>query len=645
MKWYPTSTCRTDSVRSSGRNLIPVLLLLLTFLLGCKPELPPEVRKARQEHSVGSNHPIEFPHISGSFGEYRSGGRFHHGLDYKTFNRNGIPIKAVQDMTVARLYTSEIGYGNGLVLASADGRHFTYGHMHDFVGRHPGLEYLRLALFLMHPTNRASVNLPAYFPFKKGDIIGRSGESGSGAPHLHFEVGSGGYFRSPLEDPERAILDFTAPTLLRLHTRTRSFPLKRVDRKYTQAGHTIDYYTLDGTRALPSADYRIGTYDTMAALNRNGVHGIRFYALDAKSLSPELYKSIPEELEQSPLYKMELDGIATSELRTADRYYDPEKTAIGDEYVYYLYDSLKRNRKELDTGVYLVEVLDSSGNRSRLLFQIGEATQADLTSEKPEHPPEEQASTEEEDPLLKEANVSFRTLNPYAGASFSYSGEGMNLTIQIPGGNQRGQARARILDKKWIRAIPPASEGLESPREIRAFVFDARDLVLSGYMYISGQIEKRHPDEELYLWNPSSGKWNWVGKPYQETDTRAFYRLRLKRGGVFAILRDTGAPVIYPSFAWQRPEDDLVHQSNEENPIRMLQYDIYDKESWVDRKSTAVFLDGVPLRFEWAGDRSLLRIRVPEKWLNQEGSYLSIQIDDLAGNPARPFFDVLLPSE
>ena len=169
--------------------------------------------------------------------------------------------------------------------------------------------------------------------------------------------------------------------------------------------------------------------------------------------------------------------------------------------------------------------------------------------------------------------------------------------------------------------------------------------MLSGYMYISGQIEKRHPDEELYLWNPSSGKWNWVGKPYQETDTRAFYRLRLKRGGVFAILRDTGAPVIYPSFAWQRPEDDLVHQSNEENPIRMLQYDIYDKESWVDRKSTAVFLDGVPLRFEWAGDRSLLRIRVPEKWLNQEGSYLSIQIDDLAGNPARPFFDVLLPSE
>ncbi len=641
MKWYLSSKFRIDIVRWSGRISLSGLFLLLA----CKPDLPPEVRKARQDHLVGSNHPIEFPHISGSFGEYRSGGRFHHGLDYKTFNRNGVPIKAVEDMTVARLYTSEVGYGNGLVLASADGRHFTYGHMYDFMGRHAGLEYLRLALFLMHPTNRASVNLPGYFSFKRGDVIGRSGESGSGAPHLHFEVGSAGYFRSPLEDPERAIQDFTAPTLLRLHTRTRAYPLKRVDRKYTEEGHTIDYYTLASATALPSADYRIGTYDTMAALNRNGIHGIRFYALDDKKIDAALIQSLPEEIQGTPEYRMELNGIASSELRTADRYYDPEKTAIGDEYVYYLYDTLRRNRKELDSGLYLVEVLDSSGNKARLLFRIGDASKADLVTEKPEHPPEEAASTEEEDPLLKEASVPFRNLSPYAGASFSHNGEGLNLTIQIPGGTQRGQARARILDKKWIRAIPPAGEGLASSGEIRAFVFDARDLVLSGYMYISGQIEKRYPDEELYLWNPSSGKWDWVGKPYQETETRALYRLRLKRGGIFAVFRDAGAPVIYPSFAWQRPEDDLVSESDDKNPVRLLQYDIYDKESWIDRETTAVFLDGVPLRYEWAGDRSLLRIRVPEKWLGEHGSYLSIQVKDLAGNPAAPFFDVLIPAE
>ncbi|MEQ8352417.1 MAG: hypothetical protein RH862_13085 [Leptospiraceae bacterium] len=637
MKWSHFLTSRTEAKRKAGS-----FLFLLFLIADCGQKLPPEVRKARQSHLVGSNHPIEFPHISGSFGEYRSGGRFHHGLDYKTFNRNGIPIKAVEDMTAARLYTSEVGYGNGLVLASADGRHFTYGHMHDFMGEHPQLEYLRLALFLMHPTNRASVNLPAYFSFKKGQTIGRSGESGSGAPHLHFEVGAGGYFRSPLEDPERAIQDFTAPTLIRLHTRTRAFALKHVHRKFTTEGHTVDSYVLAEPRALPSAEYRIGTYDTMAALNRNGVHGVRFYALGKKKIGPELYNSLPSELQESPLYKMELDGIATADLRTADRFYDPEKTAIGDEYVYYLYDTLRRNRRELDSGTFLVEVLDSSGNRARLFFEIGQSSQADLKTEKPAHPPEEPASTEEENPLLHETSVPFRTLQPFAAASFRYQGQGLVLTIQIPGGIQRGLARARILEPKWIRALPPASDGLKEPSDgVRTFVFDARDLVISGYMYISGQIEKKHADEELYLWNPSTGKWDWMGKPYQETETRAFYRLRLKRGGIFAVLRDTGTPVIHPSFAWQRPEDDLVQIQDEANPIRLLQYDIYDRESWIDRDTTAVFLDGIPVGFEWAGDRSMLRIRVPEIWIGEGGSYLSIQVKDLAGNSAPPYFDVL----
>lgn len=651
-----------------------LLYLFLSFIpsIACL-ELPPEVRKARQERKVGQDHPIQFPHISGSFGEYRSGGRFHHGLDYKTFNRNGIPILAIEDMTVTRLYTSELGYGNGLVLSGEDGRYFTYGHMHDFLGKHPQLELLRLALFHMQPGNRASVNLPGYFSFQKGDTIGRSGESGSGAPHLHFEVGRAGYYSDPLDHPERTIQDFTAPTLLRLHTRTRAFPLKKRHTVYTEQGNTIDVYGLDPERKLPSADFRIGTYDTMAALNRNGIQGIRFYRMqNMEELNELSYSGLPvdipevEDEESGPsdssdsqdragvergaghfrgkgelLHSMKLDRIATSELRTADRYYDAEKTSVGAEYVYFLYDSLSRNRPELASGVYLVEVLDGSGNIARLLFQVGQATRADLASEKPdtgEGAPIEQ----EEDPLLKESDVNFRHLAPYAAATFSYARQGMNLTIRIPGGAQSAKAKGRILDSEWIRAFPPVKEGLKEPSGgVRSFVFDARGLVISGYMYISGQVEKKHPDEELYLWNPSSGKWDWVGKPYRETDTRAYYNMRLKRGGIFAMLRDVSRPVIFPALAWQRPEDDLVHHSNQEPFILLREYDIYDKESWIDRDTTSVYLDGVPLPFEWAGDRSLLRVRIPEKWIRKHGSFVSIQVSDLAGNRAEPFFDLI----
>ncbi|MCB1168553.1 MAG: hypothetical protein KDK33_20530, partial [Leptospiraceae bacterium] len=200
----------------------------------------------------------------------------------------------------------------------------------------------------------------------------------------------------------------------------------------------------------------------------------------------------------------------------------------------------------------------------------------------------------------------------------------------------------RILGPESITSFPPMDEGLEesSPRR---FVYDARDLVISGYMYLSGTIQKKHPDEELYLWNPSTKKWDWVGKPYSETETSATYNVRLKRGGLFAVLRDRRSPVIYPALAWQRPEDNLLNETSDKagESVILREYEIYDQESWVDRNTTAVYLDGVPIPFEWAGDRSLLRVRVAEKWIAPEGSFLSIDVADLAGNPATTYFDVI----
>ncbi|MEL6132265.1 MAG: M23 family peptidase, partial [Bacteroidota bacterium] len=61
-------------------------------------------------------YPIEsFYGVAGTFGELRSN-HFHAGVDIKTYNRIGIPIRAVMDGYVYRLNDVPGGYGRAIYL-------------------------------------------------------------------------------------------------------------------------------------------------------------------------------------------------------------------------------------------------------------------------------------------------------------------------------------------------------------------------------------------------------------------------------------------------------------------------------------------------------------------------------------------------
>src|SRR5712675_3586512 len=74
--------------------------------------------------------------VSSNFCEYRDG-RFHAGIDVRTFGQQGIPCLAVSDGWISRMRAGSRGYGKALHLTLDDSTQIIYGHLSEFA---PALE-------------------------------------------------------------------------------------------------------------------------------------------------------------------------------------------------------------------------------------------------------------------------------------------------------------------------------------------------------------------------------------------------------------------------------------------------------------------------------------------------------------------------
>ncbi len=114
------------------------------------------------------------------------GGHYHAGIDVRTFGKTGYNVVAVEDGYLWRVASNWWGYGNVVYLKLDDGNIAVYAHLSEFT---PEVEkYVRENQLA---EKRFKVNLfpeKDQFRFKKGDLVGKTGQSGSGAPHLHFEI-------------------------------------------------------------------------------------------------------------------------------------------------------------------------------------------------------------------------------------------------------------------------------------------------------------------------------------------------------------------------------------------------------------------------------------------------------------------------
>lgn len=125
------------------------------------------------------------PALTSTFGEYR-GGRLHAAIDLKTYGREGYPVTAIANGYVWRVRTSPWGYGRVVYVQLDNGLFALWAHLSGFsksIEKYVQQEQDRRGTY--------SVNLyfrPDQIPVKRGEVVGYSGSTGIGVPHLHFEM-------------------------------------------------------------------------------------------------------------------------------------------------------------------------------------------------------------------------------------------------------------------------------------------------------------------------------------------------------------------------------------------------------------------------------------------------------------------------
>ena len=553
-------------------------------------------------------HPLKGPiFISGSFGEYRNYGRYHYGVDYKTFNRVGLPVYMPSYGTVTAMNISRRGYGNALWVSSRFGR-YTFAHLQDFHGQRPGLEYIRQSVLLLFPGRSLRLGLPGWFRFKQGAHFANTGESGSGAPHLHFEVLRRGSFLDALSFRGMGIKDRTPPRLLNLYLHHRGFTRSISVRKTKSSGlgkRTDHYVPTKPVRVTPGARVRfsIGSYDTMVAQNRNGVSSFALYEGSKR------------------LYRRTLRRISLGRTSSAETAYDSARTVIGREYVYRLFGRSSGGRK-LVGRKFRIEVADVSGNKGVLTFEVGKHTPAPGSAGR--------GSSKRTEPTRK-----LQQFRPGHMATLSARSGRATLSLKFRPGSLHLPSSFGLRPLNRLPAEKPWSTRKDAAKHMGklyeqagpAFTVDTEKTYyrLGAYGTASYPAGDRFERAALFYFSRTTRRWRLLALP-RKRGNRIVYRFRYRTTGPIARLLDASPPRMGRKFRWRVPE------SEKGSALLRREFAVSDHGTGVDYRGFDVRLDGVPFPYRWIPDRAVLEVRIPRKLIGKRGALLAVRASDRSQN-------------
>lgn len=123
--------------------------------------------------------------MTSAFGEFRST-HFHAGIDISTRGQIGASVFASRDGYIEQIGVSPFGYGKYILMRHKDGYATLYAHLDRFD------EPIEEKVYeYQYKVGQYSVTMnfePDEFTYHQGEIIARSGSTGSGPPHIHFEI-------------------------------------------------------------------------------------------------------------------------------------------------------------------------------------------------------------------------------------------------------------------------------------------------------------------------------------------------------------------------------------------------------------------------------------------------------------------------
>lgn len=309
--------------------------------------------------------------LSANFGELRAA-NIHAGIDIKTGGVEGLHVLAAQDGYVCRVSINPGGYGRAVYLAHPDGTMTVYGHLSAFEQE---LGFYVDAMQYKERKNTIEIYPPGgMFVFKKGDIIGYSGNSGrSYGPHLHFEIRDQASNRvfNPLKRASFGVKDNIPPEIHRIYyyavDTVSGVP---VHRKVAEAATTKGedgVYGVQGGRivtgndgyfAIEVVDRKDGVSNTMAVYRINlSVDGtLRFqYIMDSFTFGHASYKPAISQYELNQVSRNDVVRLAVmsrGDLPFYGRVIDRGLVNPGAD------------------GKIEISVEDDSGNVSRLAFDM-----------------------------------------------------------------------------------------------------------------------------------------------------------------------------------------------------------------------------------------------------------------------------------
>ncbi len=181
-RFIPASVCPERGKTALIRSM--VLLVMFIFSTGFPGSIAAQSPPYPGQYA---SPPLEIPMLlSGTFGELRSD-HFHSGIDIKTQQREGLPVRVPADGYVSRIKISHWGYGKAVYITHPDGYTTVYGHLSRF---NKTLEnYIKKKQYEKKSFVIQLFPGAGQFPVKKGEIIAYTGSTGGFVgPHLHYEI-------------------------------------------------------------------------------------------------------------------------------------------------------------------------------------------------------------------------------------------------------------------------------------------------------------------------------------------------------------------------------------------------------------------------------------------------------------------------
>ncbi len=534
--------------------------------------------------------------LSGTLGEVR-GYSFHSGIDVKTRMRTGYPVLAARPGRITYVSSSDAGYGNGIFLNHPDGRQSVYGHLESFEDGSSRLWSIVNIAKLLY--NSETVEL--YFrhtalDYPRGGVIAYSGESGSGPPHLHYEVRAGDTFVNPLaliqvEDNEPPVIESVYVCAEESGTTMfeRKVPVSLRDGVYWAAEETLEMGT-------PGKAYlKLGCFDRVNAHNsctvyRITVHdGVRF------------------------VYDLRFDRIRAADFQYGRHIFDVSKSTIDGtvSYTHFLCRRPGNAFQGLATvndgyipvdGVkrtWTITAYDFRGNSSQVKLQIAARPGA--------------------------RDASWRDAS--SGGWFTAGSGERGFTLYAQPGSTAGMTflgAEEVPRERLAEIIPASAPALDDI--LAVFAVRPFDALYNGQVTIYVKTGLR-PDagdrKKISLYQFFEGKSPKLlatkYDPASGTFTASTYR-----NGCFALMRDAAAPVFS-----MPPTFEFIEDTRTSRRVRLY---VSDALSDIDPESFECMVDGESVPGRYDRDRYWVEMNLPRTIADGALHHLWARIADRAGN-------------